>query len=172
MRSAQKQKNSRSKERCFGNLRMAASRPRPHAPGSGKEDAGNGGATRGGDAPRGRKRTKRPHNPSRTGNGGVSRRERRRPRGRQYPAPRPTPPPETGAPPTPPPETKTLPPGRQHAVRPCSPPRRRKQRRPAAVVRRGVADGAESVVRLTVRATSSRRASVPSSRRAAPDPSA
>lgn len=55
---------------------------------------------------------------------------------------------------------------------PHTPPRSRKQRRPAAVVRRGVADGTESVVRLTVRATSSRRASVPSSRRAAPDPSA
>ena len=48
----------------------------------------------------------------------------------------------------------------------------RKRRRPAAVVRRGVADGTESVVRLTVRATSSRRVPCRSSRRAARDPSA
>lgn len=140
MGSAPKQKNSRSKERCSGNLRMVApgtatptgaerlaraatpyedcDTPHPiPPPGTEASHAGNGDARGGGNTPH--------RAPPR-------RRKRKRP--------------------TPPPETKT-----PHRI---------------IAVRRGVADGAESVVRLTVRATSSRRASVPSSRRAAPDPSA
>lgn len=106
--------------------------------------AGNNNTRKGRGATRERRRLTPETEASHAGNGSAT-------RGGQHPAPR------------------TLP---RRRKRERHTPRRRKQRRPAAVVRRGVADGAESVVRLTVRATSSRRASVPSSRRAAPDPSA